>query len=231
MDIIKHGGYKASSTAGVQETRHPTVRRHGRRLLYRARPRNTAASRPFPLRATLPHPHPIHQLTTPPPPLRLPLCQISALHIESVLLEHPLLSEVAVLGLPDEVYGEVRPSAGSYATRTRQRTTAPHVCVEACVCVCAFLPLLCAHLRAAAAVGATPASPGLPPPTRLQRIAAVVALKNGGDLTLQQLRAFASASLPAYQLPAELVVVPAIPRNAMGKVNKKELRQQLFSSG
>ncbi|KAL4426407.1 hypothetical protein ABPG77_004701 [Micractinium sp. CCAP 211/92] len=95
--------------------------------------------------------------------------KISALHIESALLEHPLLSEVAVLGLPDEVYGE--------------------------------------------------------------RIAAVVALKNGGDLTLQQLRAFASASLPAYQLPAELVVVPAIPRNAMGKVNKKELRQQLFPSG
>ncbi|KAL4430870.1 hypothetical protein ABPG75_006126 [Micractinium tetrahymenae] len=94
--------------------------------------------------------------------------KISALHIESALLEHPALAEVAVLGLPDEVYGE--------------------------------------------------------------RIAAVAALKNGGSLTLQELRAFASASLPAYQLPAELKVVPAIPRNAMGKVNKKELRKQLFPS-
>lgn len=58
----------------------------------------------------------------------------------------------------------------------------------------------------------------------------MVALKNGGSLTLQELRAFASASLPAYQLPAELRVVPAIPRNAMGKVNKRELRQQMFPS-
>lgn len=50
---------------------------------------------------------------------------------------------------------------------------------------------------------------------------------NGG-LTLHDLRAWARDRLPPYQLPRHLKVVEAIPRNAMGKVNKKELRKQLF---
>lgn len=87
----------------------------------------------------------------------------------------------------------------------------------------------------------------------LQTIAAVVALKpapqqavaapsaaygdstsNGsgsgsdGSLTLRDLRAWARDRLPPYQLPRHLQLVEAIPRNAMGKVNKKELRKQLF---
>jgi malonyl-CoA/methylmalonyl-CoA synthetase len=33
--------------------------------------------------------------------------KISALMIESVILEHPGVAEVAILGVPDEVYGEV----------------------------------------------------------------------------------------------------------------------------
>lgn len=32
--------------------------------------------------------------------------KLSALRIENVLLEHPSIAEVAVLGLPDDVYGE-----------------------------------------------------------------------------------------------------------------------------
>lgn len=42
-----------------------------------------------------------------------PAPQISALHIESVLLEHPLIGEVAVLGLPDPEYGEVSCQGGA----------------------------------------------------------------------------------------------------------------------
>ena len=33
--------------------------------------------------------------------------KISALMVESAILEHPGVAEVAVLGVPDEVYGEV----------------------------------------------------------------------------------------------------------------------------
>lgn len=49
-----------------------------------------------------------------------------------------------------------------------------------------------------------------------------------GSLTLHDLRAWARDRLPPYQLPRHLKLVEAIPRNAMGKVNKKELRKQLF---
>lgn len=45
---------------------------------------------------------------------------------------------------------------------------------------------------------------------------------------MEALRAWATDRLPRYQVPRQLAVVPAIPRNAMGKVNKKELRRQLF---
>ena len=53
----------------------------------------------------------LHLCTRPPPPTCLPSClpapQISALQIESTLLEHPDIAEVAVFGVPDEAQGEV----------------------------------------------------------------------------------------------------------------------------
>ncbi|KAK2077834.1 hypothetical protein QBZ16_004682 [Prototheca wickerhamii] len=92
---------------------------------------------------------------------------ISALDIEAKLLRHPGLKECAVVGLPDETYGEI--------------------------------------------------------------IGAVIALREGAaPPTLQELRAWARDVLPPYQLPSELQVVEALPRNAMGKVNKKELRAACF---
>ena len=36
--------------------------------------------------------------------------------------------------------------------------------------------------------------------------------------------------LPQYQLPSRLEVVERIPRNAMGKVNKKVLRREYFGA-
>ena len=48
------------------------------------------------------------------------------------------------------------------------------------------------------------------------------------SLTLEELRGWAAAWLPPYELPAELRLVAAIPRNALGKVNKRALRQQVF---
>lgn len=51
---------------------------------------------------------------------------------------------------------------------------------------------------------------------------------SAAGLTLHDLRAWARERLPPYQLPRQLRLVGAIPRNAMGKVNKKELRKQLF---
>ena len=47
------------------------------------------------------------------------------------------------------------------------------------------------------------------------------------QVTLEQLREHAAAELPPYQLPRRLHIMDALPRNAMGKVNKKQLAQSL----
>lgn len=45
------------------------------------------------------------------------------------------------------------------------------------------------------------------------------------NLELALLRDWAADRLPKFQLPAKLVVLESLPRNVMGKVNKKELRK------
>lgn len=48
------------------------------------------------------------------------------------------------------------------------------------------------------------------------------------ELALQDLQAWAATKLPPYQVPKVLKRVDSIPRNAMGKVNKKQLKSELF---
>lgn len=61
-----------------------------------------------------------------------------------------------------------------------------------------------------------------------QQIAAIVALKKGAvGLDLVSLRNWAQPHLAKYKLPDQLIVLDTIPRNAMGKINKKELIQRL----
>ena len=88
--------------------------------------------------------------------------KISALEIESQLLDHPRICECAVVGL-EEAHGQV--------------------------------------------VGLLAAFEGGPPPS------------------LEEIRAWARERLAPYKLPRVLAVTDALPRNAMGKVNKKELVQ------
>jgi malonyl-CoA/methylmalonyl-CoA synthetase len=56
-----------------------------------------------------------------------------------------------------------------------------------------------------------------------QRVCAVVELRAGAALTLAELREQLKARLAPYKIPRELRVVEALPRNAMGKVNKPAL--------
>ncbi|KAL4235157.1 Acyl-CoA synthetase member 3 [Mactra antiquata] len=93
--------------------------------------------------------------------------KISALDIERHLLEHPLIKDVAVIGLPDEMWGEI--------------------------------------------------------------VASVVTLKTRGNLPLEDLQTWCKDKMPSYHIPKVLNVIEEIPRNAMGKVNKKELTKSLFS--
>lgn len=82
--------------------------------------------------------------------------------IESALYEHSAIAEVAVIGVPDERWGE--------------------------------------------------------------RVVAVVALKPGTSLALEDLQSFARERLAGYKIPRELRFLDALPRNSNGKVVKMELR-------
>ena len=62
---------------------------------------------------------------------------------------------------------------------------------------------------------------GIPDLTYGQVVGAVVSLKNGS--TLEDLKLYCSENLAKYKTPRKFHVVESIPRNAMGKINKKEL--------
>ena len=83
--------------------------------------------------------------------------------------------------------------------------------------------LECAGVREAAVVG-------IPSPVMGHVLAAAVALEPGADTALDQeaLTAHLRAHLSSYKLPKVYRFVPALPRNAMGKVNKRDLVATLF---
>jgi malonyl-CoA/methylmalonyl-CoA synthetase len=87
--------------------------------------------------------------------------KVSALEIEEELRSHPAIAECAVVGVPDEEWGE--------------------------------------------------------------RVSVAVELSPGGELTLPALQAWARERLAPYKVPRALRCVAALPRNAMGKVLKKEV--------
>ncbi|EMC94734.1 hypothetical protein BAUCODRAFT_578721 [Baudoinia panamericana UAMH 10762] len=72
-----------------------------------------------------------------------------------------------------------------------------------------------------------------------QKVAAIVVLsgegktagKGGKEWSAMDMRRALKERLVAYKIPQDLVVVEGIPRNAMGKVNKKELVKEVFGDG
>lgn len=72
---------------------------------------------------------------------------------------------------------------------------------------------------------------GLPDITWGEKVACAVTLRDPtAELTLQELREWSRARMEAAMIPVLLQVVQEIPRNAMGKVNKKDIVSQLFAS-
>ena len=67
---------------------------------------------------------------------------------------------------------------------------------------------------------------GVPDKKRGERVMAAV-VRSDLMLTARALRTFLSDRLVDYQRPADVVFVAALPRNAMGKVQRRELRDQL----
>ncbi|MFM8890548.1 MAG: class I adenylate-forming enzyme family protein [Planctomycetia bacterium] len=64
-----------------------------------------------------------------------------------------------------------------------------------------------------------------------ERIAAAVEPEPGATVDLGALRAHLTAELARYKVPEQLVVVPALPRNAMGKIVRTDLRNLLDTGG
>ena len=71
---------------------------------------------------------------------------------------------------------------------------------------------------------------GVSDPEWGQLVGAVVVQRAGEaeGLTLDELKRWGKDVMPTSWIPRLLVLVDAIPRNAMGKVNKKTLVKQIF---
>jgi fatty-acyl-CoA synthase len=54
---------------------------------------------------------------------------------------------------------------------------------------------------------------------------AVILLREGADLSEQQLREYLDGRLARYKIPKSVVFVNEMPRTASGKIRKAELRQ------
>uniref|UniRef100_A0AAV2LSY4 AMP-binding enzyme C-terminal domain-containing protein n=1 Tax=Knipowitschia caucasica TaxID=637954 RepID=A0AAV2LSY4_KNICA len=69
---------------------------------------------------------------------------------------------------------------------------------------------------------------GAPDPVWGQKVTAVVQLQQGKSLTLSDLKIWAREHMAPYTIPAGLLLVEEMPRNQMGKVNKKELLRHFY---
>lgn len=65
---------------------------------------------------------------------------------------------------------------------------------------------------------------GVPDSMFGERIVCVCELEEASELKFAELVSWASDRLPPYELPRDMLTLPQIPRNAMGKVNKVEVR-------
>jgi fatty-acyl-CoA synthase len=72
---------------------------------------------------------------------------------------------------------------------------------------------------------------GLPHERWIEAIAAVVVTASGHDATEQELIAFSRERLAAHKVPKSVHFVDALPKNASGKLLKRELRASLGGDG
>ncbi|XP_056318132.1 malonate--CoA ligase ACSF3, mitochondrial [Danio aesculapii] len=72
---------------------------------------------------------------------------------------------------------------------------------------------------------------GAPDATWGQKVTAVVQMRKGKIMSLSELKVWARDHMAPYTIPTGLILVEDMPRNQMGKVNKKDLLRQFFPAG
>lgn len=72
---------------------------------------------------------------------------------------------------------------------------------------------------------------GVPHPEWGEQVSAAVVPRSGATLTLNQVREWAGQRLPRQKLPGRLVVVEDLPRNALGKTLKSEVKKLFLTPG
>jgi acyl-CoA synthetase (AMP-forming)/AMP-acid ligase II len=71
---------------------------------------------------------------------------------------------------------------------------------------------------------------GIPDQKYGQAVAAVVSLREGATLELEELRTFLRDHLSGYKLPRSLTLVDEVPRNATGKAQYPAAKQIALDS-
>ncbi len=69
---------------------------------------------------------------------------------------------------------------------------------------------------------------GIPDPYWVEKVHAVVTLKQGRSVTAEELIAFCKQNLARYKVPKSVVFVDSLPKNPSGKILKKELREKYW---
>lgn len=72
---------------------------------------------------------------------------------------------------------------------------------------------------------------GVPHPEWGETVMCVAALKEGQDMTIDELQAFLKTRIADYKIPRLLEITPALPRNVSGKVLKYQLRDTFKKAG
>lgn len=69
---------------------------------------------------------------------------------------------------------------------------------------------------------------GIPDEKWGERVAALIVAEDDKGINEVELKAWCEETLPLYTIPSVIKYVNVIPRNAMGKMNKKELKKMFY---
>jgi fatty-acyl-CoA synthase len=69
---------------------------------------------------------------------------------------------------------------------------------------------------------------GMPDPKWIEAVTAVIVLREGHDLNVQSVLEHCAGHLSGFKIPKRVVFAENLPRNASGKILKRELRLSLL---